>query len=143
MKGLLQTLLAVFILVFTIFVLKPYDRCERVERTTAPIRWAQLATDVMVRPWVEAETRFNWISGWVRFRIGTNKYIRTQFFVEEKEEPFVCAFDNFKVPKFADTEAGKNQSAGEPVGDDESESCMFFGCDEKVKTSDLKEPVMK
>jgi len=145
MKGLLQTLLAVFILVFTIFVLKPYDRCVRVERSTAPIKWGQVAMDVMVRPWVEPETRFNILSGWVRFRIATNKYVRKQFFIEENEKEFSCGFDNFKVPAFAQTAVGKRSLKGEPAEEsDQSGSCVFFNCPEPVSDkSDLKEPVYK
>jgi hypothetical protein len=144
MKSVFQALFAVFILVFTIYVLKPYDRCDRVERSTSPIRWGQIATDVMIRPWVEPETRYDFLSGWVRFRLATNKYVRTQFFIEEGEKEFKCGFDGFKVPTFADTAVGKAVLKGRPVEDkDESGSCIFFNCPESAGPKDLEEPVYK
>lgn len=132
MRAITSLLLFLFSIGFTIFVLLPYERCQRVENITTPVHWFGSVIDAVISPWVGEEARYNTAVGFVNTRIAASDFVRKQLYLGKDEIRFTCSWDSVEIPPFEETNAGllalerdKNKQIEDLKVDREEESCMF------------------
>lgn len=106
MRAIGSVLLFLFTILWSVYVLLPYDRCVRVERLSEPIAWGGKVADVLVSPWVSEKTRYRVAKSFIEVRVAASNYLRRQFFYGDGELEFGCRWDDIYVPEFHETAAG-------------------------------------